>query len=105
MVQVGCFFFALLKRRKQRRGCVVPLLQSRRFARRNASDQRVERLEPGTVRDVYRVRQYRGMAAIDKVFADFPVYVQRPGNIRRIPGVVGYSLYDVHQYAELRVEL
>lgn len=37
MVYVGRLFFAVYKRRKQRRGCVVPLLQSRRFARRNAS--------------------------------------------------------------------
>lgn len=56
MVPVERLLFAVYQYRKQRRGVVVPLLQPKRFARRDAGNYHDKGLEPGAVRDVYGLR-------------------------------------------------
>ena len=74
MVPVNGLLFAVYQRRKQRRGVVVPLLQSRRITRRNGGNKRIKGLEPGTVRNMQH--WFRSiLARVDKVFASNAVYV------------------------------
>ena len=95
MVYIGRLFLPYISDANNAGGCVVPFATIKTIyppgckqltCRKIGATNRTERDRYGNI-EAWR--------QLTKYVADFPLYVQRPGNIRRIPGLwdIAYTMY------------